>query len=461
MPEQDTTIPLSDRELQVLQMVVTGASNQQIARQLVISVNTVKVHIRNIFEKLGVQSRTEASLRAIQEGWVVVEESSSVVTEAIAPLKTFLLPQSRHPLARWQQVYLTISTIVAVIVAAVPLLFTRSQETYIPPIVKDTGNTGALYGSETEVDVPIISEASNASHWTARDPMPTRRAGLGLAAFEGRIFAIGGVRTNNSATRFVEIYDPIANSWTEGAAKPTAVTNISSAVLTGKIYVPGGCTNNGQAVNKLEIYDPGADKWAEGAALPQPRCGYGLTAYKDQLYLFGGWDGTAYQDTVFVFSPDLNKWTRVESKLPQPLGYMGVATAMDFIYVSGGYNGQTESAQTYAFNPETGQWANKAPMQEKRGGLGLVNINNQLYAVGGGWEHPLATSERYDPVSDTWTAFETPFPHQWRNLGLTTLNSEIFAVGGWNGAEEVYMDDIVSYHVSYQIFLPFTGATNE
>lgn len=56
--------PLSDRELEVLHLIATGASNQEIANKLVISLATVKRHISNIYGKLAVTSRTQALVRA-------------------------------------------------------------------------------------------------------------------------------------------------------------------------------------------------------------------------------------------------------------------------------------------------------------------------------------------------------------------------------------------------------------
>src|SRR2546430_1254076 len=60
--------PLSERELQVLQLLAHGASNLEIAQELVIVVDTVKRHVSHIFSKLGVQNRVQAVRQARELG---------------------------------------------------------------------------------------------------------------------------------------------------------------------------------------------------------------------------------------------------------------------------------------------------------------------------------------------------------------------------------------------------------
>ncbi len=61
---------LSARELQVLQLIVDGMSNQQIADKLIISLATAKTHVRNILNKLAVDDRTQAAVHAMRRGLV-------------------------------------------------------------------------------------------------------------------------------------------------------------------------------------------------------------------------------------------------------------------------------------------------------------------------------------------------------------------------------------------------------
>ena len=56
--------PLSEREREVLRLMVRGDSNQAIAETLVLSIDTVKRHVSNIFSKLGVNNRVQAAARA-------------------------------------------------------------------------------------------------------------------------------------------------------------------------------------------------------------------------------------------------------------------------------------------------------------------------------------------------------------------------------------------------------------
>jgi len=62
--------PLSQRELKILQLIAQGLSNREIGERLFLALDTIKGHNRNIFDKLQVQSRTEAVARANELGLI-------------------------------------------------------------------------------------------------------------------------------------------------------------------------------------------------------------------------------------------------------------------------------------------------------------------------------------------------------------------------------------------------------
>jgi ATP/maltotriose-dependent transcriptional regulator MalT len=67
-PPRGLIEPLSPRELEVLQLIALGRTNQEIAGELIVAPGTVKAHTASIYRKLDVANRTEAATRARQLG---------------------------------------------------------------------------------------------------------------------------------------------------------------------------------------------------------------------------------------------------------------------------------------------------------------------------------------------------------------------------------------------------------
>jgi DNA-binding NarL/FixJ family response regulator len=75
---EEPTGALSERETEVLVLVARGLSNEQIAEELHLAPSTVKRHLANVYEKVGVRSRSEAVRMALMEQWIGLSE----ITEA-------------------------------------------------------------------------------------------------------------------------------------------------------------------------------------------------------------------------------------------------------------------------------------------------------------------------------------------------------------------------------------------
>jgi DNA-binding CsgD family transcriptional regulator/N-acetylneuraminic acid mutarotase len=443
--------PLSQREREVLELVTTGATNRQVAQELVVSVNTVKVHLRNIFTKLGVESRTEATLTAIREGWVGVPTEAAETESGIdAPAPTATqaaseLVQSQKPTPPpipWpKRLTLVFSLLLVTLVSAVT--WPRPQTTAAPSSRdQETGVNGpGMFGLEVE-----------GSKWRILAPMTTGRSRFALvAAPDGQLFAIGG-NTNGGATGAVERYDPAADQWEPlTASKPTRVSNIDGAAIGEWIYVPGGRTAEGEPTSIVEAYNVANEVWSQVAPLPRPLYAYALAVYGGRLYVFGGRDDRGYANTTYIYDPAQDTW-QAGKEMRTQRAYAAAATLGSQVFVVGGYDGQREQSTCEIFNPEEGLWETCEPLILDRSGFGLAGVANRLYAVGGGWSNYLVFSEEYSLEATDWTHFETPISRQWQDLAVASTANSFYVAGGWNGE---YLNGLWEYVVlEWRIYIP-------
>jgi DNA-binding CsgD family transcriptional regulator len=424
---------LTERELEILRLVATGASNEQIARQLVISVNTVKVHLRNIFTKLEVQSRTEATLFAIREGWIQgVQLPETPLAEEVAEQ-----PVPARPRTGWRSG-------IAIVAMSMLVILLISQSNPGSPSVSTPSPTAT------------VSATTNSSlqRWKARAPLPVPRRGLGLVAYGGQVYALGG-ESAAGVVGSVERYDPQTDGWTSLADKPHAVADIAAALVGDQIYVPGGRTPSGSPTAVVEVYSPETDTWENKAPLPTALSGYALVALEGKLYLFGGWDGSTYVDSVYEYDPAEDAWTP-KTPMPTARAFAGAAVVDGKIYVIGGYDGQNDLTANEEYVPSRDDsrgdpWTTMPPMPVGRAGCGVAAAANIVHIVGGGWDTAVAGGAMYNVRSGEWVAFEVPVSGQWRSVGLALLDTEIYAIGGWNGD---YMDVNEEYKAIYTIIVP-------
>jgi DNA-binding CsgD family transcriptional regulator/N-acetylneuraminic acid mutarotase len=437
--------PLSERELEITGLVTEGLTNREIAERIFLSPNTVKVHLRNIFTKTGVASRTELSMLAVQEGWVVVVDSTDTSTEHLdydghnveEPTPTEIIP---WPWQRW-------GLFAGFLVGAITILILPS----LPIRQVASSGPGLIFGPGQETSG--FDNFDPDGRWEEQTPLPVRRAGMGTASLSGKAHIIGGINAEGVTNRH-DIFDIETNQWSVGNVRPEALGNISAVSLHGNIFVPGGCDAGWQPSESVHQYIPDTDSWISSAPLPTPLCAYALAVYEDEVYILGGWNGDMYTASAFTYNPDSDSWRMIASPSVNR-GFGGAAVLADRIYYVGGYDGRRELDICEVYDPAVDEWDVCPSMLQPRGGIGVTSTAGRIYVTGGGWDSFLGFNERFSLESGQWTVVDTPIVGEWRNVGVFTWDRSLYVVGGWSGTD--FLNRTYSVEVMpWRVFMPGT-----
>lgn len=501
---------ISEREREILRLVAMGATNQQIAHQLNISINTVKVHLRNIFSKINVASRTEATVYAIQQGLVQLDTPSvspaeieaepdapADLAEAITPLEQALptTPNDEsvaEPSALAAPIEPEPAPEPALIVPpsavepvpsseSVPAMSEAStpaaSEQPKPIATSNTSPTRSLpwfwlvlgvivlllavaVGSyqlaarNTPPPSPTAAQPSQPINntWIIHGTTPKAQTDFATVTYDGRLYMIGG-QIGETASKALERYDPSSNTWVLLADKPTAVSQIQATVVRGNIYVPGGQDSGGQVLDILEMYDPTTQQWQQLPPMPEPRSNYALVSAEGRFYVIGGWDGTSYRNDVFMYDPDSATWSS-RAAMPTARRNAGVAVIEGRIYVIGGENDQGGLRTNERYDPNVGsdgQWQPQAPLPVAIAHPALANINSNILVFDGASNK----AYQYDSLTDAWAELALP-----DNLPPTQHisafnNSSIFL---FSQPQEGQALQLTEYRLVNRLFLPNIGA---
>jgi N-acetylneuraminic acid mutarotase len=255
--------------------------------------------------------------------------------------------------------------------------------------------------------------------WTTKASMPNPQQSFAIAVYDNKIYCIGGLSTDVSTDN--KVYNPANNSWETKTPMPTARFGLQANVVNGKIYCTGGVRLLGynQGAEELtitEVYDPSTDTWATKSPMPNP-AGYVSAVVDDKIYVIG-------PQLTQVYDPAADSWS--------------TAAPPHVNITAGGANGiAAEAASTTGamapkriyvydktilqiFNPKNNSWTKGTPPPTSRQYLGIANVNDKLYFIGGFTFSPLwiytdyANNDQYTP-----TDYGNPTePEPWSPQGI-------------------------------------------
>ncbi len=294
----------------------------------------------------------------------------------------------------------------------------------------------------------VIADETAMGAWTKKAPMRFARSEFQAAAVNGKIYVIGGGRTDlrdgkpfDSYTNGdTDEYDPKTDTWRVRTPMPEGGTHNSIAVLDGKIYIAGGFAGRQHTLPtaSLHSYDPATDTWRKLASLSSPRASISLTAVGGKIHAFGGRlvGEESSLPTHEVYDPSTDKWT-LATPQPSPRDHAGLWVVAGKVYLFGGRTGDSSSSVSLneIYDPKIDKWSAAAPMPTARSSSAYAEYRGLLFFMGGECKTTGAgrasfdENEAFDPKANTWRKLAA-LPSARHGFAAASVGNVLYVLGG-------------------------------
>lgn len=311
----------------------------------------------------------------------------------------------------------------------------------------------AFFGVSDE----LVSASLVEDSWTHMAPMSQARAGLGVVAVNGKIYAIGGTTASGRAwpdQRFGgfvatnEEYDPSTNTWATKASMPTARDYFAIAAVGDKIYCIGGAKghhyegawNSGSHIktNATEVYNTKTNSWATKASIPSTAINMLANVVDGKIYVM-------HRSYTYVYDPVDDSWankTGISASLDSWSSNPPVSFVVDKkIYVTGVFQTKPlyeEKQMVFIYDTETDGWSETGSWSTRIGaaGCGLttgVKAPPKAYIFGRtGSSPPVPITLVYDFYAQSWITASATSTSVRRDFGVAVVDDVIYVIGGHN-----------------------------
>lgn len=436
--------PLSNRELEILKLVAQGKSNKELASELFISINTVKVHLSNIFQKLNVSSRAEAIVYAIETGLIESPRQESLEPQIITEFVEVEPPKW----VIWLRKFWLIPAIgLVLLIIGLSIILSRSPLLNTPTPSPDPLHT-------------IITQ----DRWQSLENIQPARTNLAATSYRQQIFAIGG-ETLEGISALNQSFNTRNNQWVQLAPKPTPVKDASAIVSSGNIFVFGGELDNGQISNILEVYNIESDTWESKKPAPIALSRYAVTSYEGKIYFFGGWNGKKLSDSTLIYDPAKDTWA-IGTSSPTAFADAFAVVANDRMMLIGGtQNSEKNSDETSQiittlriFTPSNGSnnkrtWSDPLSVFESHKILAVQNIGDSIIVFSMLEDEQLLISY-YSIQNETWMHnLESPQTNILNHTATANHAGAVFFIGGLESTG-AFSSSFTRYQAIFTIMLP-------